>query len=163
MTIEIKETNSDDKAQQILLLNEVLGPGRFARTTYRLREQAGEQPAFELGAFDGKRLVGTVTFTSVSVGGVKGACLLGPLVVHPDQRGNDLGVKLMEEGANRADAEGFTCLLLIGDMAYYERAGYTRLSGDEFIFPGPIAAHRILGRDLKDGTLAKLCGKVSAG
>ncbi len=160
MTISIRETTSQDKEALTALYDRVLGPGRFARTTYRLREQKQTNSAFGLAAFNDANLIASVTVTPLSVGGKVGACLLGPLVVHPDFQKNKLGLTLMRDAGLEAENRGLTCILLIGDETYYNRAGYKGVSNAELEFPGPIAPNRILGLSLKEGALQKLAGKV---
>ena len=71
------------------------GPGRFAKSAYRLRE--GVDPVPELGfvAMDGGTLLGSVRFWPIRVGGHE-ELLLGPLAVRGDQRGKGIGIALMQ-------------------------------------------------------------------
>ena len=57
------------------------GPGRFARTAHRIREAARVPPVIALTAWDGARLVGAIQFSAISIGGRRGAALLGPLAI----------------------------------------------------------------------------------
>src|ERR1700754_1397074 len=85
-------------ASAIEALNDAgFGPGRFAKSAYRLRE--GVAPVAELGfvAVDGDALLGSVRFWPISVGGHE-ELLLGPLAVRGDQRGRGIGIALMQAG-----------------------------------------------------------------
>ncbi len=83
------ETPADDQA--IAALNEAgFGPGRFAKSAFRLRE--GVAPVRELGfvAASAEGLHGSVRFWPINVGG-QAALLLGPLAVDARLRGHDNG------------------------------------------------------------------------
>src|SRR5881392_1572386 len=59
------------------------GPGRFARTAFRVRERFPIDTSLSLIAeVDGVRS-GSVWMTPISIGGVDGY-MLGPLATHPD-------------------------------------------------------------------------------
>lgn len=88
---------------------ESFGPGRFAKSAYRLRE--GVNPIVSLSFVavenvqDGKEVLrGSVRFWPIKVGGHE-ELLLGPLAVQSDQRGRGIGIALMQAG-NRRGAEG---------------------------------------------------------
>lgn len=161
MTITLQMTTPEDNEQIKRLVENVLGPGRFARTAYRLREQAGNISSFGLSAFEDKELIGAVSFTPLTIDGEKGYCLLGPLVINPKYRGQQIGLRLIKEGCAIAKKEAFTGVLLVGDLSYYERAGFKPVDAEDLKFPGPIVKTRILGFELKDGALVGLKGEVS--
>ena len=58
----------------------VFGPGRFARTAFRVREGISPDPNFCFVAIENKALVGSVRLTKVAIGQEE-AYLLGPLCV----------------------------------------------------------------------------------
>lgn len=160
MTITIKITDNKENPAINKLVEDVLGPGRFSRTAYRLREQAGNKSAFALSAFEGDKLVGCVTFTALTVGGESGYCLLGPLVINPKYRGQQIGVNLMNKGCEYARENNYKGVLLVGDLSYYERAGFKSVNTDHVTFPGPITKTRILGLELEEGAFRELKGDV---
>lgn len=136
------------------------GPGRFARTAYRVRE--GMEPVAELsltGWHEG-RLAGSIRFTAVSVGGEEGALLLGPLVVAPEFVGRGCGRRLVREGLERAAKLGYRVVLLVGNMPYYARFGFTPVPAGQVTFPGPVDPGRILAVELVAGALAGYRGMV---
>src|SRR6185503_15854063 len=71
-------------ADEIADLNaRAFGPGRLARTAYRIREgSSGFSPFCRVCRIDG-RLAAAVRFTPITIGGGSGALLLGPLAVEP--------------------------------------------------------------------------------
>ena len=75
------------------------GPGRFAKTAYRLREGVFPEGLLSFVAEDKEshRLLGSVRFWPISVGS-RPALLLGPLAVEPQLRGRGIGIALMQHG-----------------------------------------------------------------
>ena len=79
----ILELATDDDADAIERLNErVFGPGRYARTAYRIRETTPADPALSFVARVGTLLVGASAMTPIVIGEAS-ALLLGPLIVEP--------------------------------------------------------------------------------
>ena len=90
---------------------QAFGPGRFARSAYRVREGVSPVRALSLCAVLHERLVGGIRFTAIRIGEGEGGLLLGPLVVDPAVAGKGFGRALIEEGLTRAKAEGFRLVL----------------------------------------------------
>ena len=67
------------------------GPGRFARTAYRVREATPAITPHCRAAFIGDRMVAALRMTPITIGGSNGALLLGPVAVEPDQKGSGFG------------------------------------------------------------------------
>ena len=162
MTYDIRlETPADGPALSKLSA-EAFGPGRFARTAYRVRE--GVQPVAALsltGWLDG-RLVGGIRFTAVRIGEADGGALLGPLVVDPQVKGKGYGKALVGEGLVRARGEGFGLVLLVGDMPYYGRFGFAPVAPGRITLPGPVDPARLLAVELAPGALEGVAGQVKA-
>src|ERR1700722_629207 len=76
---------------------ESFGPGRFAKSAYRLREGVAPVAALSFVAVENGILRGSVRFWPISVAGTE-ALLLGPLAVQSDQRGRGIGIALMQAG-----------------------------------------------------------------
>ena len=51
------------------------GPGRFARTAYRLREGVAHEATLSFTALVGTLIVGSIRLTRIRIGGVSGAIL----------------------------------------------------------------------------------------
>ncbi|MBV9548227.1 MAG: N-acetyltransferase [Alphaproteobacteria bacterium] len=135
------------------------GPGRFAKSAYRLRE--GVAPVAGLGfvAMEDNTLLGSVRFWPISVGGHE-ELLLGPLAVHGDQRGRGIGIALMQAGISAARQGPWRGILLVGNEPYYAKVGFSRLPPGRVRFPGPVDQDRILGLSLKGGEMLSLTGQV---
>ena len=137
----------------------VFGPGRFAKSAYRLREGVSQLHELAFVAVEDGKLRGSVRFWPVVIGDRSGL-MLGPLAVEADQRGRGIGVALMQTGLEKARASGHTLVILVGDAPYYARVGFTKLPEGSIRFPGPVDASRILGLSLKPGSLLNAAGDV---
>jgi predicted N-acetyltransferase YhbS len=145
-------------------LNEIgFGPGRFAKSAYRLREGVAPVAGLSFVAVEreGGVLVprGSVRFWPILVGGAQGL-LLGPLAVDAAQRGRGIGIGLMQRGIEEARKGAWPFILLVGDEPYYAKVGFSRLPPGRLRFPGPVDQNRILGLSLKPGGLLNLSGDV---
>ena len=112
------------------------GPGRFARTAYRLREHTAEfSPFCRVCRIDGQ-LAAAVRFTPVLIGGKNGALLLGPLAVDPAFANQGHGRGLVGEALEAARAAGIQLVLLVGDEPYYARLGFRPIPPGQILLPG---------------------------
>ena len=110
-----------DEAQIEKLDERAFGPGRYARTAYRLREAVPPDLSLSFVARVGTLLVGANRMTGILVGETP-ALLLGPLTVEPAFRSQGVGEKLMSHSLDAARAAGHGLVLLVGDLDYYSRA-----------------------------------------
>lgn len=135
------------------------GPGRFARSAYRLRE--GVEPDYNLSfiARVGTLLVGAIRMTPISCGG-RPALLLGPLTVDPPFRSSGIGEELVRTSLNAARAAGHELVLLVGDMSYYGRLGFSPVPPGKLIFAGPVDPERLLYCELVKGAFEGVKGRV---
>ena len=133
------ETPADAPDVEALVLA-AFGPGRFAKTAERLRERAAIVAGFV--ARDGERLLGSVRLWSIAIDGAP-ALFLGPIAVAADNRKAGLGAELVEACLGHA-AEAGLGVLLVGDVPYFGRFGFT--AGPEVRLPGPVDPRRLLWR-----------------
>ncbi len=157
---EIRPEASGDAPAVGALVAKAFGPGRFAKSAYRLREGVDPEPGLSFVAVENAVLRGSVRFWPIFVGR-QPALLLGPLAVESDQRGRGLGIALMERGIAEAKRLGHRAVILVGDAPYYARVGFAQLPKDSVKFPGPVDKGRILGLALVDGALESLTGEVA--
>ena len=145
------------------LHDRAFGPGRFARTAYRVREgmSEGDTSRYCRCAMDGDRLIAALRMSEIAIGGEPGALLLGPLVVAPEYGGRGYGHGLMREAIAAARADGLKLIVLIGDEPYYGRLGFRPVPPGTMTFPGPVDPRRILALELEDGALADYSGPIS--
>jgi predicted N-acetyltransferase YhbS len=89
----LPETEGDAPAIE-RLHERTFGPGRYARTAYRLRERVAHSIDLSYTARVGTLLVGSVRLSPVRIGETK-ALLLGPLTVEPPFRERGVGQALI--------------------------------------------------------------------
>lgn len=135
------------------------GPGRFARSAYRLRE--GVEPDYDLSfvARVGTFLVGANRMTTIRCGDVP-ALLLGPLTVDPAFRSGGIGEALVTKSLEAARTTGHKLVLLVGDMSYYGKLGFRPVPPGRLTFVGPVDPERLLYRELVEGAFEGVTGKV---
>lgn len=135
------------------------GPGRFAKTAYRLRERAVAVPELAFVSLAGGEVVGSVRFSAILAGSVP-ALLLGPLVVHPGHKNRGHGLSLMATSLEAARAGGHRLAILVGDAPYYARAGFVPVPAGRLVMPGPVDPARLLALELAAGALGGARGPV---
>ena len=162
--VEIRREHRFDKAEREQLLDAVFGPGRFAKTSERLREGRVPAEGLAFSAIDGDdQLVGTVRLWSVVVAGPVHSCLLlGPLAVAPHLRDRGIGAELMRHALREAKRLGHHAVLLVGDAAYYNRFGFSAELTGALRMPGPYERDRLLGCELVPGALQGARGTIAA-
>lgn len=141
------------------LLDRAFGPGRFTKSSERVREFADFAPELSVCAWEGERLLGVVRLWRVRVGGTP-VVFLGPLAVDQDQRCAGLGGMLVERACEAARDAGEACVLLVGDEPYFRRFGFAAAPAAAVRMPGPVDQKRVLLRSFADH--APLSGPVAA-
>ena len=130
------EPETPDDAEAIERLNErVFGPGRFARTAYRIREKADPDPSLSFVARVGTLMVGANAMTPIVIGEAP-ALLLGPLIVEPVFRSQGIGEALVTRSLEAAKAAGWTLVILVGDEPYYARMGFQPVPAGRIVAAG---------------------------
>ena len=135
------------------------GPGRYAKTAYRIREITPHDPTLSFTARIGTLLVGSVWLSRIRIGEVK-ALLLGPLTVEPPFRSRGIGLQLIERALTEAKNKGNRLVLLVGDEPYYARAGFKRTPRGALKLPGPVDPARLLVAELVEGAAKDLAGAI---
>jgi predicted N-acetyltransferase YhbS len=160
--VVVRPALPEDSAEIRALHARAFGPGRFARTAYRLREGTAEfSPFCRVCRIDG-RLVAAVRFSPIVIGGRGGALLLGPLAVDPDFANQGYGRRIVGEALEAARGAGILLVLLVGDEPYYAKLGFRRVPRDQITLPGPVDPERLLIVELAPGALASYSGLVAA-
>ncbi len=149
----------DDAAAIERLHERTFGPGRFAKTAYRLREQAAHRLDVSFTARIGTLLVGSVWLSPVRIGETK-ALLLGPLTVEPAFRERGVGQALIEQALVEAKAKGHRLVILVGDEPYYGKCGFKRVPPGRATMPGPVDPARLLVAELEAGAFDGVSGPI---
>lgn len=138
------------------------GPGRFARTAFRVRERFAIDPSLSLIAEVDGEPCGVVWMTPISVGGVDGY-MLGPLATHPDFRKRGAGKLLAREVTRLALERGEgEYVMLVGDRDYYCPLGWVPTVPGAVVFPGPVDPTRVLVYSHDPSMAARLAGPIRA-
>jgi predicted N-acetyltransferase YhbS len=149
-----------DDAPAIDRLHErTFGPGRYAKTAYRLREQVTHHLDVSFTARTGTLLVGSVRLSPIRIGETK-ALLLGPLTVEPAFRERGVGQALIERALKDAGAKGHKLVILVGDEPYYGKSGFKRVPPGRASLPGPVDPARLLVAELADGAFDGVSGAI---
>jgi predicted N-acetyltransferase YhbS len=149
-----------DDAQAIERLHErTFGPGRYARTAYRIREGRSHELGLSFTARVGTLLVGSVRLTPITIGPAR-AVLLGPLTVEPPFRSRGVGRALLDRALKDAKARGHRLVLLVGDEAYYSRVGFKPVPKGRATMPGPVDYSRLLVAELVEGAFTDVSGAI---
>ncbi|ACB96979.1 GNAT family N-acetyltransferase [Beijerinckia indica] len=156
--ILMPQTQADQGAIE-KLDERTFGPGRFARSAYRLRE--GQEPDYALSfvARVGTLLVGANRITRIRCGDTQ-ALLLGPLTVEPAFRSGGIGEALVLKSLEAAQSQGHELVLLVGDEPYYARMGFRPVPPGHLTFIGPVDPARLLYCELREGALERARGRV---
>ncbi len=112
-------------------------------------------------------LAGCIRYWPVRIdrcGGATGApaLLLGPVAVHPTRQGEGIGALLMRETLADAAALGWSRVVLVGDLPYYARFGFSREAACNLDFPAPNNPDRVLGRAMVPGAFENCFGMLRA-
>jgi predicted N-acetyltransferase YhbS len=158
----IRHEKSSDAAAREALLDLAYGPARFGKTSELLRTRRRPAAGLSFVAMEAGRVVGTVRLWTVSAGTARPALLLGPLAVHPDSRNRGIGSALMRHALSAARRRGHRAVLLVGDVAYYGRFGFSAEQTGKLWLPGPYEPHRLLGVELRSDALDGACGLIKA-
>jgi len=159
LSLTILPETADDAVAIERLHERTFGPGRYAKTAYRLRESVSHSLPLSFVARIGTLMVGSVRLTQIRIGEAR-ALLLGPLTVEPPFRDHGIGRRLMEQAKNEARAKGHRLILLVGDEAYYQRVDFKRVPKGRIKFPGPVDPARLLVVELVEGAFENVAGPV---
>ena len=135
------------------------GPGRYAKSAYRLREGRGHTLDLSFTARVGSLLIGSVRLTPVCIGETP-ALLLGPLTVEPPFRGHGVGGALIARALKEAKAAGHSLVVLVGDAPFYAKSGFKPIAKGQVKMPGPVDPARLLVAELKTGAFEGVAGMI---
>jgi predicted N-acetyltransferase YhbS len=159
LSLTILPEGEDDAGPIERLHERTFGPGRYAKSAYRLREKVAHRRELSFTARVGTLLVGSVRLSPIRVGETS-ALLLGPLTVEPPFRDRGIGYALIERALSEAKDRGYRLILLVGDEPYYGKVGFKRIPKGSITMPGPVDPARLLVCELDEGASQGLSGQV---
>src|SRR6267154_1708348 len=128
-SITIRLETADDAAAIERLHERTFGPGRLAKTAYRIREGAAHSLELSFTARIGTLMIGSVRLTRICIGA---------------------GQALIERALAEAKAKGHQLVVLVGDEPYYGRSGFKRIAKGQAVMPGPVDPDRLLVCELRE-------------
>lgn len=156
----IRLEGAQDAAACDAIVAAAFGPGRFAKSAYRLREGVKEIAALSFVAEDGGRIIGTVRYWPIDIGGSP-ALMLGPIAIIASMQGKGHALALMQKSLEEARKLGHRAVVLVGDEPYYGRAGFKRIQpAGRITMSGPVDTGRLLGLALVEGALDAMKGEI---
>ena len=145
--LTIKPEQPQDGPYIDALVERAFGPGRYAKVSERVREFAAFAPELSAVAWSGGRILGCARMWRVRVGG-RPVTFLGPFAVELGERNAGFGARLIAKACEAAAAAGESHVLLVGDMPYFGRLGFSNELGRAVVMPGPVDQRRVLVRAL---------------
>jgi predicted N-acetyltransferase YhbS len=138
----------------------VFGPGRFARTAYRVRDGLPLVSPFCRVIELGGEIIAALRLAPVTIGGQGRALMLGPVAVAPEHANLGYARRLIAEAHAAAKVAGVLLVVLVGDEPYYGRLGYVLVPRGQISMPGPVNPDRLLALELAPGALAGARGVI---
>src|SRR6476620_9376424 len=132
---------ADDAVPIERLHERTFGPGRYAKSAYRLREGMGHRLELSFTA-----RIGTL--------------LLGPLTDEPPSRERGIGHALIARALAGAKTKGHRLVVLVGDEPYYGKSGFKRIPEGRATMPGPVDPARLLVCELVEGAFEGVSGPI---
>lgn len=144
------------------VLDRAFGPGRFAKTSERVRERGAHfEPALSRVALnEAGDVVGVCRIYRVKAGGE--AFFLGPLAVDPSQQMAGLGMSLVNASVAACRAIGGGAIILVGAERFFRPLGFSLVPPGRVTLPGSVDPARLLWCELRPGGLDKVQGAVTA-
>ena len=159
LDISIEPESLSDALAIERLHERTFGPGRYARSAYRIREGRGHLLELSFIARIGTLMVGSIRLTPVCIGETP-ALLLGPLTVEPPFRSRGVGSALMTRALKSSKEKGYKLVVLVGDEPYYARSGFKRIPKGLVKMPGPVNPARLLVNELEPGAFDGVSGLI---
>src|SRR5216684_1786991 len=128
LSVNIMPETAADAVAIERLHERTFGPGRYAKTAYRIREGMGHRLELSFTARIGTLLVGSIRLSPVGI-----------------------GYALIERALAEAKAKGHRLVVLVGDEPYYGKSGFRRIPKGRATMPGPVDPARLLICELVEG------------
>ena len=144
------------------VLDLAFGPGRFAKTSERVRERGAEfEPSLTRVALnEAGEVIGVCRIWRVEAG--TPLYFLGPLAVDPAAQLAGLGLTLVREAVAACRASGGAGVVLVGAERFFQPLGFSAVPKGRLVLPGPVDPARLLWLELRPGGLDKVRGELKA-
>jgi predicted N-acetyltransferase YhbS len=159
ISLTIRSETADDATAIERLHERTFGPGRYAKTAYRIREGAHHLLDLSFTARIGTLLVGSVRLTPIRIGDAR-ALLLGPLTIEPPFRERGIGQALIVRALAEARSKSHRLVVLVGDEPYYAKCNFKRVPRGRAALPGPVDPARLLVCELVEGAFEGVAGAI---
>lgn len=145
------ETAEDSSAVERVVAR-AFGPGRFAKTSERVRELARLRLDLSHVALARRTVVGCCRVWSVAIGDAP-ALFLGPLAVEPAMQEEGLGQALTGAALAACNPEALP-VIVVGRPDFFTRFGFVPAAHAPFSLPGPLNRARLMWRPVQAGDAA---------
>ncbi len=144
------------------VLDRAFGPGRFAKTSERVRERGAHfEPALTRVALnDAGEPIGVCRIWGVEAGAP--VYFLGPLAVDPEVQAVGLGIALTRDAVSACCAIGGNGVVCVGAERFFRPLGFSVVPAGRITLPGPFDPSRLLWCELRLGGLDKVEGELRA-
>lgn len=143
------------------VLARAFGPGRFAKTSERVRERGAlAAPRLSRIALSGEgQVIGVCRVWRVEPGAP--CYFMGPLAVDPAARNQGLGLALARDATAACRASGEAGgIIVVGAEKFFAPLGFAAAPKGRVLLPGPVNPARLLWLELRPGGLDKVAGMV---
>ena len=142
------------------VLDAAFGPGRFAKTSERVRERgAVAEPGLTRVALnDAKQVVGVCRIWRVRAG--EAIYFLGPLAVDPAAQLAGLGLSLVRDAVAACRARGGNGLVLVGSERFFKPIGFSVVPEGRVRLPGAVDPRRLLWLELARNGFNNVQGEI---
>ena len=157
---EIRKKIQSDNDTIENLLNKTFGPGRYARSVYRLRENKPYLDDYSYVYSLNGKILASISFYETLINNSYNGLLLGPLAVEPIQVGKGYGKKLVKYSLDKISINSqIYFIIVVGEYDYYKEFGFNKLDNN-FVFYGPVNKNRVLIKINKSEMKLKDMGEI---
>ncbi len=128
LNIQIRETNTKDTNDIMLVEERAFGFVKEAQLTADLLNDKTAEPILSLLAFHDNKAIGHILFTRVYIDKMNTEQplihILAPLAIIPEYQKQGVGGLLIKEGLRRLTEMGSEMVFVLGHMEYYPKSGF---------------------------------------
>ena len=154
--------DNGDHVEVEQLLDLVFTPKRKLLSSYQLRGPANKVNKLSYVIKDpSNSAVGSIRFWNIRIDGHSSrGLLLGPLAIHPIYQSEGLGEKLVLNSIEKASADNWNWVILVGDVDYYSKFGFSKEPTRGISLGYGLDDTRLLGLDINESFLNEAVGML---